>query len=93
MAKDDVLSRKIRWGFCLIWLASIWVIWKRRNEVIFNNGVVEIEDLVENIKVLAWYWSMSKLKIATCLYYEWCWNPQDCLLICYQKFPSDAYVN
>jgi hypothetical protein len=46
------------------------------NEVIFNNGVVEIEDLVENIKVLAWYWSMRKLKIVTCLYYKSCWNPR-----------------
>jgi len=64
-------------GVFLIWLASIWVIWKRRNEVIFNNGVVEIKDLVENIEVLAWYWSMSKL---SCLYYEWCSNPRDCLL-------------
>jgi hypothetical protein len=73
-------SLKMRRGFFLIWLSSIWVIWKRRNEVIFNNGVVEMEELVENIKVLAWYWSMSKLKIATCLSYEWCWNPRECLL-------------
>jgi hypothetical protein len=72
----EATSRRIRRGFCLIWLASIWVIWKRMNEVIFNNGVVEIEDLVENIKVLAWYWSICKLKIATCLYYKWCWNPR-----------------
>jgi hypothetical protein len=79
----EVKSRKVRRGFCLIWLAFIWVIWKRRNEAIFDNGVVEIEVLVDNIKVLAWYWSMSKLKIATCLYYEWFWNPRDCLHNCF----------
>jgi hypothetical protein len=61
----EATSLKIRWGFCLIWLATIWVIWKRRNEVIFNNGVVEMEELVENIKVLAWYWSVSKMEIAS----------------------------
>ena len=46
----------------------------------FNNGVVDLDDLVENIKVLWWHWSLSKLKIASCLYYEWCWNPRECLI-------------
>lgn len=30
-------------------------------------------------KVLSWQWSLSRLKIATCLFYEWCWNPRFCL--------------
>jgi hypothetical protein len=30
--------------------------------------------------VLSWKWSLSRLKLAPCLYYEWCWNPGDCLL-------------
>ena len=35
----------------------------RRNEITLKNGLVEIEELVENSKVLAWYWIMSKLQI------------------------------
>lgn len=48
-------SKKLRRGLCFIWNASIWVIWWRRNDIIFNNGVVEVEDLVDSIKVLSWY--------------------------------------
>jgi hypothetical protein len=76
---NEATSKKIRRGFCLIWLASIWAIRKKRNDIIFNNGGFEIEELVDNIKVLAWFWSWSKLKIASCLYYEWCCYPRECL--------------
>jgi len=77
---NEATSKKLRRGFCLIRLASIWVIWKQRNEIIFNNGMVDIDIFIEKIKILAWYWSMSELKIASCLYYEWYWNPRECLL-------------
>jgi len=39
-----------------------------------------MEDIVEEIKVLSWRWSLSMLNFLTYLYYEWCWNPKDCLL-------------
>lgn len=35
-----------------------------------NNKVMEVDELVDKIKVLNWYWSMNRLKIATCLFYE-----------------------
>lgn len=30
--------------------------------------------------MLSWRWCLTRLKIASCLYYEWCWNPKWCLL-------------
>jgi len=75
----EVRSKKLRRGAWLIWHAVVWVVWKARNNHIFNNIVPDVEDLVEQVRVLSWQWSMSRLKIATCLFYEWCWNPRFCL--------------
>jgi len=76
---NEAKSKKLTLGFRLIWNASIWSIWNMRNEIIFKNDAFEVEELVERIKRLSWFWSMSRIKIASCLYYEWCWNPRECL--------------
>lgn len=72
----EVRSKNLRRGVWLIWHA---VVWRSRNSIIFNAKSFEISDLVEQIKVLPWQWSLSRLNIETCLFYEWCWNPQFCL--------------
>lgn len=48
------------------WHAAIWIIWKARNDRIFNNITKEVEDLVEEIKVL-----LRRMKIPACMFYEW----------------------
>lgn len=70
-------SREMRSKW-LIWHAVVWVVWKARNNRIFNE-IIGVDELVEQIKVLLWQWSLSRLKIATCLFYKWCWNPRFCL--------------
>jgi len=50
-----------------------------KNDRIFNNKTFEIDEMVDQVKVISWFWSLNRLKIASCLYYEWCWNPKDCL--------------
>ncbi|AES95629.1 hypothetical protein MTR_5g027610 [Medicago truncatula] len=59
----EVSTRKLRQGFWLIWHATLWVIWKVRNEIIFNNGTFDVEEVVENIKVLSWSWSLHSLRL------------------------------
>jgi hypothetical protein len=71
-------TKKARKGFRLVWHTTIWLIWKSRNDVIFNNSVKIASECVEDIKVLTWKWSAYKLKILPCLYYEWCWDPGSC---------------
>lgn len=66
-------------GLWLIWLTTLWVLWKARNDKIFKGISHEVDELVEEIKVLSWRWMLERMNTPVCLYYEWCWNPQNCL--------------
>jgi len=77
----EVGSKILRKGAWVVWHAVVWVVWKARNNMIFNDKVFEVEELVDQIKVLSWHWSLARLRIEPCLFYEWCWNPQFCLRI------------
>jgi len=72
-------NKRIGKGLWLIWHTTIWVIWPSRNHMIFQNEAKEIDDLVEEIMVISWRRSLSRLNISTCLYYERSWEPQECL--------------
>jgi len=47
---------------------------------------VESSNTIDNVKakfqekVLSWRWSLSRLDIPSRLFFEWCWDPIDCLL-------------
>jgi len=77
---DSTTNKRIRNGYRLIWHAAVWSIWWARNDRIFNNSLSNVEELVEAIKVLSWRWTLTRVKVPACLFYEWCWNPRDCLL-------------
>jgi hypothetical protein len=62
-------------GLRLIWFTTIWVLWKARNDKIFKGTSKEVEEVVEEVKVLAWHWVLDKMTIPVCLYYGWCWDP------------------
>jgi hypothetical protein len=47
--------------------------------MIFNEANFAVDVIVENVKVLAWRWMLSRMTIPACLFFEWCWNPQWCL--------------
>ena len=72
-------NKKIRHGLWLIQHAAVWVIWRARNCRIFNNKIWNVVDIVEEVKVLFWRWTFNRIEILICMYYEWCWNPKDCL--------------
>jgi hypothetical protein len=44
-------NKKERGGLVLVWNSFVWIIWQARNNRIFNNGVVYLDDLVEQIKL------------------------------------------
>jgi hypothetical protein len=37
------------------WHAVIWIVWKVRNDMIFNNKVSGVDEMVEQVKVIAWH--------------------------------------
>jgi len=73
-------NKRIRKGYRMILHAAVWIIWRVRNDHVFNNSICEVEEIVEAIKVLLWRWTLSRLKVPACLFYEWCWNPKECLM-------------
>lgn len=42
-------TKTVKKGFRLIWHATIWAIWKARNGVIFNNDVIHVGEVVDDI--------------------------------------------
>ncbi|PNX88953.1 TSL-kinase interacting protein [Trifolium pratense] len=56
-----VTNKKEKAGMCLIWNAFIWVVWKRWNDSVFNNGTVTVEEMVEQIKVVSRQWFIGRI--------------------------------
>ncbi|AES71124.1 hypothetical protein MTR_3g070320 [Medicago truncatula] len=63
-------NKKIRKGLRMIWHAAIWVLWKARNNCIFNNEVTRWVEVVDEIKVLSWRWLLGRFQVPTCQLYE-----------------------
>jgi hypothetical protein len=80
LVKGAARNGKIQKGFLMIWHASLWSIWKARNCAIFATGIFSPRAIVEEIKVVSWKWSLARLKLTPCMFYEWSWDPGDCLL-------------
>jgi hypothetical protein len=66
-------------GLCLVWNAFMWVLWKVRNNHIFNHDAAIVDDLVEEIKILSWRWFIGKIAKGPFLLYEWKWDPLACM--------------
>ncbi|MCH82018.1 ribonuclease H protein [Trifolium medium] len=78
--RGSARNAKVRQGFLLIWHATLWSIWKARNSSIFANGSFSPKEIVDEIKEVSWKWSLDRLKVAPSLFYEWTWDPGECLL-------------
>ncbi|PNY08108.1 hypothetical protein L195_g004620 [Trifolium pratense] len=48
-----------------------------RNDDILKNVSKDWNELVEEIKVTSWRWSLGNYLRVPCMLYEWCWNPKD----------------
>ncbi|GAU26446.1 hypothetical protein TSUD_294120 [Trifolium subterraneum] len=73
-------NKKVRKGYSIVWLAFVWVIWRFRNDRVFNNINGEVEDAMDSIQRLSWQWYLLKTAKGSSLLYEWVWNPGDCML-------------
>ena len=55
----------------VIWFASIWVIWKERNNRVFQNTVTISSVLVEQVKINSFLWLKSKQVDFAYSYHDW----------------------
>jgi hypothetical protein len=80
LLKGSARNAKNRRGYIMIWHATLWAIWKARNSAIFASGNFSPAMVIEDIKVSSWKWSLTRLKVVPYMYYEWIWDPGDCLM-------------
>jgi hypothetical protein len=74
-------NKRRRKCFSIIWLAYVWVLWKTRNDVVFNNVAVDVPTVVDRIHRLSWFWFLNNTAKDSCLLYEWVWSPTDCMML------------
>jgi hypothetical protein len=56
------------------------VIWKARNDRIFNSTNVNVDAAVDCIQRLSWQWFLNRVAANSCLLYEWIWHPGECMI-------------
>ncbi|AES64862.1 hypothetical protein MTR_2g031500 [Medicago truncatula] len=57
--------------FRLIWLASVWTIWKEKNNRVFKNTTSNLHLLLEKVKLLSFVWLKAKLFTFAFDYHDW----------------------
>jgi hypothetical protein len=73
-------NKKVRRGYSIVWLAYVWILWRVRNDRVFNNITENIDDTVDTIQRISWQWYLHKTASNSCLLYEWIWNPGECMI-------------
>jgi len=63
----------------LIWLLCVWLIWKERNNRIFNNITTPIEELVKKVKFHSYLWLCANNAAFVYDCQQWRSNPLLCL--------------
>ncbi|CAJ2647839.1 unnamed protein product [Trifolium pratense] len=60
-------NKRSRECLALIWNSLMWTIWKVRNDAVFNNKEVVIEDVVDQVKTQSWKWFIDRMAKSPCL--------------------------
>jgi hypothetical protein len=64
----------------LIWLVTMWSIWKHRNEVIFKGVTPDAIALLNNIKMISWLWLSNRYgRNSSISFLNWNMDPLGCL--------------
>jgi len=59
----------------VIWFATVWEIWKERNNRVFNEKQCSIQQVVDKIKSLTYMWLKGKLVNLSLNYHGWWSSP------------------
>ena len=67
--------------FQVIWFATIWAIWKERNNRVFRNMVSTPYSLLEKVKVNSFLWLKSNQVAFNYSYHDWWNHPILCMCV------------
>ncbi|KEH21663.1 hypothetical protein MTR_7g013900 [Medicago truncatula] len=65
--------------FRVIWFACVWVLWKERNNCIFQETVSSSLDLLEKVKLLSFLWLKANQASFHYCYHDWWRYPLPCM--------------
>jgi len=62
-----------------MWLAIVWEIWRHRNNIVFNGGVVDDSEIFFRAQLKAWAWAKFRSKTINYSFSDGCLCPMQCL--------------
>lgn len=57
----------------------MWSLWKCRNDIIFRNKTLDVDEVIDYIKFKAWTWLQARTKGFTYSLSEWINCPLSCI--------------
>jgi hypothetical protein len=63
----------------IIWFASVWVIWKERNNQVFQQVASTPSVLLDKVKLNSFMWIKAKQVSFAYSFHDWCKNPFPCM--------------
>jgi hypothetical protein len=63
----------------IIWFASVWAIWKERNNRVFQTTSCDPSILAEKVKLNSFLWLKSSQTIFNYSYHDWWKHPLSCM--------------
>jgi hypothetical protein len=63
----------------VIWFASVWAIWKERNNPVFQDTVCDSSTLAEKVKLNSFMWLKSSQTSLIFTYHDWWKHPLPCM--------------
>ena len=73
------LPRSIHSFLTIIWMAIVWVIWKERNNMIFNQKIDTLDHLVDNVKFMSYSWLKANMSTFAFSYNDRWRHPLPCM--------------
>jgi hypothetical protein len=73
------LPRSTHLFFRIIWCVTVWVLWKERNERVFQNTASDFSTLLAKVKLNSFLWLKSKQGLFSYSYHDWWSHPLLCM--------------
>jgi len=62
-----------------VWAAIVWCLWEHKNSALFNQGVVDEEEVLHKAQLKSWLWLKHKGHKFSYSLTDWVLNPNSCI--------------